>query len=125
MPVQRVQAVELGLCARPQAPPDRTVGAREWSPAWRNDPTEHLGADVWRRIWNAAVDDAGLRFPYTPYQVRHTHASSLIDQGVDLARVQYRLGHGDLQATTRYVKILDEEDPKAADVISAILGDVA
>jgi hypothetical protein len=39
--------------------------------------------------------------------------------------VQYRLGHGDLQATTRYVKILDEEDPKTADVISAILGDVA
>jgi integrase len=80
---------------------------------------------VWRRIWNAAVDDAGLPFPCTPYQVRHTHASWLIDQGVDLARVQYRLGHGDLQATTRYVRILDEEDPKAADVISAILGDVA
>jgi integrase len=116
MPVQGVQSVELGLCARPQAPPDRTVGAG-WSPAWRNDPTEYLGADVWRRIWNAAVDDAGLPFPYTPYQVRHTHASWLIDQGVDLARVQYRLGHGDLQATTRYVKILDEEDPKAADVI--------
>jgi integrase len=55
----------------------------------------------------------------------HTHASGLIDQGVDLARVQYRLGHGDLQATTRYVKILDEEDPTAADVMSAILGDVA
>ncbi|HTU74377.1 MAG TPA: tyrosine-type recombinase/integrase [Trebonia sp.] len=33
--------------------------------------------------------------------MRHTHASWLIDQGVDLARVQYRLGHGDLQATTR------------------------
>jgi len=99
--------------------------AREWSSAWRNDPTEYLGSDVWRRIWNAAVDDAGLPFRYTPYQVRHTHASWLIDQGVDLARVQYRLGHGDLQATTRYVKILDEEDPKAADVMSAILGDVA
>jgi integrase len=84
-----------------------------------------LGADVWRRIWNTAVDDAGLPFPYTPYQVRHTHASWLTDQSVDLARVQYRLGHGDLQAITRYVKILDEEDPKAADVISAILGDVA
>jgi len=41
--------------------------AREWSPAWRNDPTEYLGADVWRRIWNAAVDDAGLPFP-----TRHT-----------------------------------------------------
>jgi integrase len=46
--------------------------AREWSPAWRNDPTEYLGADVWRRIWNAAVDDAGLPFPYT---VTHDVAS--------------------------------------------------
>jgi integrase len=27
MPVQGVQAVERGLCARPQAPPDRAVGA--------------------------------------------------------------------------------------------------
>ncbi len=51
--------------------------AREWTPAWRNDPTEYLGADVWRRIWNQAVDDAGLPFRYTPYQVRHTHASWL------------------------------------------------
>jgi integrase len=99
--------------------------SREWSPKRRSDPTEYLGADVWRRIWNKAVADADLPFDYTPYQVRHTHASWLIDQGVDLARVQYRLGHGDLQATTRYVKILDAEDTKAADVMATILGEVA
>jgi hypothetical protein len=34
-------------------------------------------------------------------------------------------GHGDLQATTRYVKILDEEDSKAADFMSAIFGEAA
>lgn len=45
--------------------------AREWSVAWRNDPTEYLGAGVWQRIWNTAVDDAGLPFRYTPRQVRH------------------------------------------------------
>jgi hypothetical protein len=44
---------------------------------------------------------------------------------VDLERVRYRLGHGDLITTTRYVKILDEEDSAAADAIAAILGDVA
>jgi hypothetical protein len=38
---------------------------------------------------------------------------------------RYRLGHGDLQATTRYVKVLDGEDPKAAEVMPAMLGDVA
>lgn len=98
---------------------------RGWDPTRRHDPTQYLGSDVWRRIWNKAVSDAGLPFGYTPYQVRHTHASWLIDQGVDLARVQYRLGHGDLQATTRYVKILDAEDTKAADVMADLLADVA
>jgi site-specific recombinase XerD len=48
-------------------------------------------------------------------------ASWLIDQGVDLERVRHRLGHGDLTTTTRYVKILDEEDSTAADVISGLL----
>ena len=80
---------------------------------------------MWRRTWSAVVQDARLPFAYTPYQVRHTHASWLIDNGVDLERVRYRLGHGDLTTTTRYVKILDEEDSTAADAIAAILGDVA
>jgi integrase len=98
---------------------------RVWSPSWRRDPTEYLGTDMWRRIWNKAVQDAKLPFAYTPYQVRHTHASWLIDKGVDLERVRYRLGHGDLATTTRYVKVLDEEDSAAADVIASILGEGA
>ena len=73
------------------------------------------------RIWNSAVEEAQLPFRFTPYQVRHTHASWLIDQGVDLERVRHRLGHGDLTTTTRYVKILDEEDSTAADVMSELL----
>lgn len=48
-----------------------------------------------------------LPFRYTPYQVRH------------------RPGHGDLTSTTRYVKILDEEDATAADVMSDLLGDLS
>ena len=88
-------------------------------------PYQYLGTDMWRRIWNEAVRDAHLPFTYTPYQVRHTHASWLIDKGVHLERVRYRLGHRDLTTTTRYVKILDEEDSTAADAIATILGDVA
>ena len=93
---------------------------REWS-AGRRDPTEYMGKHTWYRIWNSAVGEAHLPFRYTPYQVRHTHASWLIDQGVDLERVRHRLGHGDLTTTTRYVKILDEEDSTAADVMSGLL----
>ena len=94
---------------------------REWSAALRRDPTEYMGKHTWYRIWNSAVEEADLPFRYTPYQVRHTHASWLIDQGVDLERVRHRLGHGDLTTTTRYVKILDEEDSTAADVMGELL----
>lgn len=95
---------------------------RDWSAAWRRDPTEYMGKHTWHRIWNTAVKDAALPFRYTPYQVRHTHASWLIDKGVDIEKVRHRLGHGDLTTTTRYVKILDEEDGTAADVMSDLLG---
>ena len=94
---------------------------REWSAGLRRDPTEYMGKHTWYRIWNSAVEEAQLPFRFTPYQVRHTHASWLIDQGVDLERVRHRLGHGDLTTTTRYVKILDEEDSTAADVMSELL----
>jgi integrase len=94
---------------------------REWSAGLRRDPTEYMGKHTWYRIWNSAVEEAHLPFRFTPYQVRHTHASWLIDQGIDLERVRHRLGHGDLTTTTRYVKVLDEEDSTAADVMSELL----
>jgi integrase len=88
-------------------------------------PTKYVGDNTWGRIWKQAVKEADLPFHYTPYQVRHTHASWLIDKGVDIEKVRHRLGHGDLTTTTRYVKILDEEDPTAADVMSDLLGELA
>ena len=105
----------------------RTTGRteREWSAGWRRYPTEYMGKHTWYRIWNSAVQEAHLPFRYTPYQVWHTHASWLIDQGVDLERVRHGLGHGDLTTTTRYVKILDEEDSTAADVMSELLKAIA
>ena len=98
---------------------------REWSAARRHDPTEYVGDNTWGRIWKCAVKEADLPFHYTPYQVRHTHASWLIDKGVEIEKVRHRLGHGDLTTTTRYVKILDEEDSTAADVMSDLLGELA
>jgi integrase len=98
---------------------------REWSPSRRRSAEEYLGEKTWRKIWGKAVECAELPFEYTPYQVRHTHASWLIDQGVDLERVRARLGHGDLTTMTRYVKILDEEDSVAADVIGSMFGPAA
>ena len=70
-----------------------------------------MGKHTRYRIWNSAVEEAHLPFRYTPYQVRHTHASWLIDQGVDLGRARHRLGHGDLTTTTRYVRSWTRRTP--------------
>ncbi|HUC13574.1 MAG TPA: tyrosine-type recombinase/integrase [Acidimicrobiales bacterium] len=77
------------------------------------------------RIWKQAVKEADLPFHYTPYQVRHTHASWLIDKGVDIEKVRHRLGHGDLTTTTRSaIKNLDQEDSTAKNVMSDLLGEL-
>jgi integrase len=41
-------------------------------------------------------------------QVRHTHASWLIDAGENPKAVMHQLGQADLRTTTRYVHVLEE-----------------
>ena len=57
----------------------------------------------------------------TPCQVGHTHTSRLIGRGFYLERFRCRPGHADLTATTRYVKLRDEEDSTATAVMTELL----
>ena len=46
----------------------------------------------------------------TPHLLRHTHATELIRAGWDLAHVQKRLGHADIQTTINtYIHLTDED----------------
>lgn len=67
----------------------------------------YIGRDAWGRVWHRACEGAGLSFRPTAYQLRHTHASWLIRQGVDPETVCERLGHKDLSITSRYVWAVD------------------
>ena len=69
---------------------------------------------IWDRIWARAVADSGIPFKPTAYQVRHTHASWLIDAGENPKAVMHRLGQADLHTTARYVHVLDETGESAA-----------
>jgi integrase len=98
----------------------RNSGSGEWTPRRRQkDGSEYLSRTHWRNVWKRAVEATGL--PYIPpYDVRHCHASWLIDQGVDLAKVQARLGHNDLKSTTHYVTVVDQMSTETADLLDAI-----
>jgi integrase len=58
----------------------------------------------------------------TFHALRHTHASQLIDQGVDIVTISKRLGHAKPDITLRiYAHLFSLDDSKAAAAINAIL----
>lgn len=68
------------------------------------------GGGVWddrnfaRRIFTPAIKRAGVKLG-TPYDMRHTAASWLVQKGVDLKRVQDLLGHEKYSTTLRYAHL--------------------
>lgn len=59
--------------------------------------------------WAAYCAKAGI--PCTLHQLRHSHATELVNDGVSLATIRKRLGHKNLQTTLRYA----EQSDAAAD----------
>jgi integrase/recombinase XerD len=58
-----------------------------------------------QRRWAAACTKAGIIA--TLHQLRHTHATELVNDGVSLATIRKRLGHKNLQTTLRYAEQTD------------------
>ena len=83
----------------------RGVARRRWEKS-RDADEAYLDELIWNRIWARAVADSGIPFKPTAYQLRHTHASWLIDAGENPKAVMHRLGQADLRTTARYVHVL-------------------
>ena len=65
------------------------------------------------------ADDIGLP-DITFHILRHTHASQLIDAGVDIVTISKRLGHAKPDITLRvYAHLFRNDDGKAAAAINA------
>lgn len=65
--------------------------------------------------------------PITIHGLRHTHASILLYEGVNVSYVSSRLGHGEIETTfnnyTHVIKELEERDQmKTADIFEKMLG---
>jgi site-specific recombinase XerD len=73
----------------------------------RNGPFSMLTAVGFRTVWNEAKAEVGLAADdqVVPHILRHTCASRLVQNGVDIRRVQTWLGHQTLQMTLRYAHL--------------------
>jgi integrase len=71
--------------------------------------------------WSDFADDAGIP-DVTFHALRHTHASQLIDAGVDIVTISKRLGHAKADITLRvYAHLFRKDDGKAAAAINAAM----
>jgi integrase len=71
--------------------------------------------------WIDFADKIGMP-DVTFHALRHTHASQLIDAGVDIATISKRLGHAKPDITLRvYAHLFRKDDSRAADAINAAL----
>ena len=71
----------------------------------------------WARV-AASIGFPGITF----HALRHTHASQLIDAGIDIVTISKRLGHAKPDITLRiYAHLFTKSDSKAADAINGAL----
>jgi integrase len=71
--------------------------------------------------WRDAADRIGL-VGVPLHSLRHTHASQLIDAGVDIVTISKRLGHASPAITLKvYAHLFRKDDGKAAEAINAAL----
>jgi integrase len=83
------------------------------------------GAPPSRNAFSAAWSDFAARIDMpqvTFHALRHTHASQLIDENVDIVTISKRLGHAKPTVTLAiYAHLFKKDDSKAAAAINAAL----
>ncbi|MCA1678044.1 MAG: tyrosine-type recombinase/integrase [Actinobacteria bacterium] len=73
--------------------------------AQKNGRGGPLSSQSAQRRWATYCAAAGVTA--TLHQLRHTHATELVNDGVSLATIRKRLGHKNLQTTLRYAEQTD------------------
>ncbi|NNN22578.1 MAG: site-specific integrase [Acidimicrobiales bacterium] len=79
---------------------------------------EPLHYSNWRRrVWLKATTDVGLE-NLTFHDLKHTAATTLVEEGVDIKTAQQRLGHANPQTTLRiYAQVTSRTDKAAAKIV--------
>lgn len=69
------------------------------------NPVEPLSTRQLNRAVHEAADAAGIKSRVTPHTLRHSFATHLLEQDVDIRVIQVLLGHSKLDTTALYARV--------------------
>ena len=83
----------------------------EKNPEWKYlfSKEKPLTARNIQKIVQKAAKKSGMRKEVHPHTLRHSFATHLLDQGVDLRKIQFLLGHSSIATTQIYTHISQEQ----------------
>jgi integrase/recombinase XerD len=69
------------------------------------NPVNPLSPRQLSRVCRLAADEAEIDKPVTMHALRHSYATHLLEQKVDIRVIQVLLGHSKIETTTRYTQV--------------------
>jgi integrase/recombinase XerD len=69
------------------------------------NPIEPLSTRQLNRAVHAAAEAAGIKKRVSPHTLRHSFATHLLEQDIDIRVIQVLLGHAKLDTTARYTRV--------------------
>lgn len=101
----------------------RAAGADYPRPPRRLTTDGHIPRSWFRQqVWKPALAAAGIDFNVRVHDLRHAHASWLLDAGVDLETVKERMGHASITTTELYLHTLPGAGARAIAALDSARG---